>query len=50
MKNLRLNFHLLQPHVVPFTRLHANTNSEKAKGPVAYFRRILIDECTDDIE
>jgi hypothetical protein len=32
MKKLRLNFHLLQPHVVPFTRLHANTNSEKAKG------------------
>jgi hypothetical protein len=33
MKKLRLNFHLLQPHVVPFTRLHANANSEKAKAP-----------------
>jgi hypothetical protein len=36
MKKLRLNFHLLQPHVVPFTRA-PNTNSEKAKEACRLF-------------
>ncbi len=40
MKKLRLNLHLLQPHVVPFfllRELHANTNSEKANEACRLF-------------
>ena len=49
MKELRFNFHLLKPYVVPSMRALFEHDSEQ-KGAVTDFRCISIDQCTDDIE
>jgi hypothetical protein len=50
MKKLRLNFHHCNLMLFLLQGSMQTRILKRQRGPVAYFRRILINECTDDIE
>ena len=50
MKKIRFNFHSLLMYVVPYESSIRTRFLKRQRGAVNDFRRIPIDQCTDDIE